>query len=208
MKTYSTEQESFWAGQFGTEYTDRNKGPQLHAGNLSFFSRIVERIRGVKSVLELGANRGMNLEALRTLMPGADLSGIEINPDAAQMLESAGFKAYRSSILDFELDHPRDLVFTKGVLIHINPEALPGVYDLLHRAARRYVLVAEYYNPSPVEITYRGHASRLFKRDFAGELMERHKDLELVDYGFLYRRDPVFPQDDITWFLLEKTPDR
>jgi spore coat polysaccharide biosynthesis protein SpsF len=25
-----------------------------------------------------------------------------------------------------------------------------------------------------------------------------------VDYGFAYRRDPNFPQDDITWFLLEK----
>jgi spore coat polysaccharide biosynthesis protein SpsF len=27
----------------------------------------------------------------------------------------------------------------------------------------------------------------------------------LVDYGFAYHRDPAFPQDDITWFLLEKT---
>jgi spore coat polysaccharide biosynthesis protein SpsF len=26
----------------------------------------------------------------------------------------------------------------------------------------------------------------------------------LVDYGFAYHRDPNFPQDDITWFLLEK----
>ena len=26
----------------------------------------------------------------------------------------------------------------------------------------------------------------------------------LVDYGFAYRHDPNFPQDDITWFLMEK----
>lgn len=206
MTSYQTEQESFWAGGFGKDYTERNQGAQLHAGNLAFFSKIVERVRGVKSVLELGANRGMNLQALRTLIPDSDLAGIEINPEAAQILETSGFKAYRGSILDFQLDEQRDLTFTKGVLIHINPDALPKVYDLLHAAAKRYVLVAEYYNPAPVEISYRGHTGKLFKRDFAGELMERHKDLRLVEYGFLYRRDPVFPQDDITWFLMEKTP--
>jgi len=204
MTTYSTEQESFWAGRFGAEYTDRNQGAQLHAANLNFFSKIVSRMQSLGSVLELGANRGMNLEALRTLIPGSDLAGIEINPEAVQILESSGFKAYRGSILDFELDYARELAFTKGVLIHIQPAALPRVYDLLYRAAKRYVLLAEYYNPSPVEIPYRGHSERLFKRDFAGELMARHTDLRLVDYGFLYRRDPVFPQDDITWFLMEK----
>lgn len=49
--------------------------------------------------------------------------------------------------------------------------ALPEIYDKLFTASQRYILVAEYYNPSPVEIIYRGHSNRLFKRDFAGELM-------------------------------------
>jgi len=26
-----------------------------------------------------------------------------------------------------------------------------------------------------------------------------------VDYGFLYKNDPIFPQDDITWFLMKKS---
>lgn len=34
--------------------------------------------------------------------------------------------------------------------------------------------------------------------------MDRYPDLELVDYGFIYHRDNVFPGDDITWFLMEK----
>ena len=58
--------------------------------------------------------------------------------------------------------------------------------------------------PAPVAIPYRGHSDRLFKRDFAGEILDRHPQLQLVDYGFAYRRDPNFPQDDITWFLMEK----
>jgi spore coat polysaccharide biosynthesis protein SpsF len=65
-------------------------------------------------------------------------------------------------------------------------------------------LICEYYNPSPVAIPYRGHSDRLFKRDFAGEMLEMFADLKLVDYGFAYHRDPAFPQDDITWFLMEK----
>ena len=64
--------------------------------------------------------------------------------------------------------------------------------------------MCEYYNPSPVTINYRGHSDRLFKRDFEGEILDKFPDLNLIDYGFSYKRDVVFPQDDITWFLLQK----
>jgi len=82
---------------------------------------------------------------------------------------------------------------------------LPRVYDLLHLASQRYICMVEYYNPSPVTIPYRGEANKLFKRDFAGEMLDRFSDLRLVDYGFSYHRDNNFPQDDLTWFLLEKS---
>ena len=42
-----------------------------------------------------------------------------------------------------------------------------------------------------------GHSDKLFKRDFAGELMDKYTDLILKDYGFAYKRDPSFPLDDI-----------
>lgn len=96
------------------------------------------------------------------------------------------------------------MALIKGVLIHIAPEHLSSVYDKLYQSANRYILVAEYYNPTPVSIPYRGHQDRLFKRDFAGEMLDRFPDLQLVDYGFVYHRDPLFPQDDMTWFLLQK----
>jgi spore coat polysaccharide biosynthesis protein SpsF len=43
----------------------------------------------------------------------------------------------------------------------------------------------------------------LFKRDFAGEMLDKYADLKLCDYGFVYHREK-FSQDDISWFLLEK----
>ena len=113
-------------------------------------------------------------------------------------------KVYNNSILDFIVDYKRDLVFTSGVLIHINPEELPVVYKLLYETSKKYILINEYYNPSPVEVKYRGNEGVLFKRDFAGEIMDKYPDLTMIDYGFVYHRDYVFPSDDVTWFLLQK----
>jgi pseudaminic acid biosynthesis-associated methylase len=205
MSEFKTEQEQFWAGNFGTEYTGRNQGDSWIASNTSLFAKIFARTETILTVMEFGANLGMNLRAIKQLLPDAELSAIEINPKAVEELDRlGGIKVYHRSILDFATDYTRDFVFTKGVLIHINPDSLPQVYNALYQTSSRYICVAEYYNPAPVEIPYRGHSGKLFKRDFAGELLETFRDLRLIDYGFIYRRDNRFPQDDITWFLLEK----
>lgn len=204
--SYKTEQEAFWAGAFGSQYISRNQSEQLLASNLHFFSKALQRAGKVGSCIEFGANIGMNLRALKLLYPGLDARAVEINPDAAKILgELIGpEQVFQGSIFDYAPTPPADVALIKGVLIHINPDMLGAVYRKLYEASRRYVLVAEYYNPAPVAIPYRGHSDRLFKRDFAGEMLEQFPDLKLVDYGFAYRRDPAFPQDDITWFLLEK----
>ena len=132
--------------------------------------------------------------------------GVEINADAVRELEQVipSAHVYKCSILDFNPQQTWDLTLIKGVLIHINPDELPEVYDKLVTVTARFLMVAEYYNPAPVAIPYRGHTDRLFKRDFAGEIMARHPEMKLLDYGFVYHLDPNFPQDDITWFLMEK----
>lgn len=203
---YLTPQEGFWAGEFGSEYIGRNDSMQLHASNLNFFTRALKQAGRISSAIEFGANIGMNLRALKLLYPGIAEYGVEINPEAAAQLRShiGQDNVYEGSIFNYQVEHQVDLSLIKGVLIHINPDMLPVVYEKLYTSSRRFVLVCEYYNPSPVAISYRGHADRLFKRDFAGEMMDIYPDLRLVDYGFTYRRDPAFPQDDITWFLMEK----
>lgn len=208
-KGFKTEQEAFWAGEFGTEYIQRNQGDALLASNLDFFSKALRAARDGRSCIEFGANIGMNLKALKLLRPGIDAHAIEINPEAATQLGAVipPANVYNNSILDFAVTRDWDLTLIKGVLIHINPDVLPQVYDSLVASTRCYLMVAEYYNPAPVAIPYRGHSDRLFKRDFAGEIMDRHPQMQLVDYGFAYRRDPDFPQDDVTWFLMEKRED-
>ena len=203
--TYKTDQENFWAGNFGDDYIDRNKSKELFAANLNFFTKALRSADKVNSVVEFGANIGMNLRSLKMLYPDQQQSGVEINQTAAdQLIEFVGDEnVFVGSILDYVPETPVELALIKTVLIHINPEMLPAVYDKLYEASSRYVLVCEYYNPSPMTVNYRGHNERLFKRDFCGEMLDRFSDLRLVDYGFAYKRD-VFSQDDITWFLMEK----
>lgn len=206
MASFKTEQENFWAGEFGVQYIDRNEGDQLLAANLAFFAQSMRSTRGIGSCIEFGANIGMNLRALKLLYPRQEQWGIEINDEAARRLaqQIGDEHVMHTSILDFTPSRIWDFVLIKTVLIHINPDFLPRVYEALHRSTGRYLMVAEYYNQSPTEVNYRGHHERLFKRDFAGEILERYSDMRLVDYGFAYRNDPTYPQDDITWFLMEK----
>lgn len=204
--SFKTEQETFWAGHFGDQYSDRNVGADAVAANVALFSKVLSATRQVNSVFELGCNIGLNLQALRSVLPAAEIEAVEINAKAVgTALESgAANRVLQGSLLDVQPEKTYDLVFTKGVLIHISPDMLDVAYQQLYSLSNRYVMVCEYYNPSPVEIEYRGHQGKLFKRDFASDLLDRYSDLALVDYGFVWRRDPNFPQDDATWFLLEK----
>lgn len=203
---FKTEQEAFWAGSFGDEYINRNISDEYLASNLHFFSKAFNQIGRPNTLIEFGANAGMNLRAIKLLFPHINLFGVEINQTAAtELVKHLGENnVFCGSIFDYVPRQKCDVSLIKGVLIHINPDMLHAVYDKLYESSNRYILICEYYNPSPVSINYRGHTDRLFKRDFAGEMLDTYPNLALIDYGFCYKRDTSFPQDDVTWFLLEK----
>lgn len=202
---YETEQERFWAGEFGDAYVERNRGSELVAAKTVLLAKILAAAGSVTSVLELGANVGLNLKALHLLLPRAELSAVEINAKAAAELTRLDWlKTYQNSVFEFQPEAPADLVLTSGLLIHIQPQKLAGVYRTIYAATRRYICLIEYYNPTPMEVPYRGEREKLFKRDFAGEMLETYRDLRLCAYGFQYHRDYNFPMDDATWFLMEK----
>lgn len=206
---YKTEQEKFWIEkEWADSYMERKSFEKIDIVPYeNFFSRIItNNCKDIRSVLEFGANIGLNLVAMNNLYPEIEYSGIELNKNACEKLNSLTFikNVYNQSIIELDVDKKSDLVLIKTVLIHINPNYLDAVYTNLYEMSNRYILVAEYYNPTPIEVHYRGHTDKLFKRDFAGELLDRYDDLKLIDYGFAYHRDKTFEQDDVTWFLLEK----
>ena len=204
----STEQELFWSGQFGEQYIERNCSEFLDSANINLFSEIFSNfVFQPKTLIEFGANIGNNLKAIKKICPHCKTIGVEINSKAAQILKEANYcdLTINDTILNIDSSkYKADISMTKGVLIHINPDSLPKVYEKLYECSNKYIIVNEYYNPTPVEINYRGHSNKLFKRDFAGEIMNKYPDLNLINYGFKYRGDKLFPQDDLTWFLLSK----
>ena len=99
-KTFKTEQETFWAGEFGDEYLARNQGEKLIAGNLALFTKILSSASSIRSAIEFGSNIGLNLLAIRQLLPDVDLSAIEINLNAARIAERiSGVTVYNLSLI-------------------------------------------------------------------------------------------------------------
>jgi len=85
---FKTEQESFWAGEFGTQYINRNLGAELLSSNLALFSQALRSAYKPKDCIEFGANVGMNLKALKILYPQQEQFAVEINADAANELRT------------------------------------------------------------------------------------------------------------------------
>jgi spore coat polysaccharide biosynthesis protein SpsF len=158
------------------------------------------------SILEVGANIGINLRAL-TRLTDAQLFAVEPNARAREQLVVdkvvPGDRAFDAMATKLPLDDgAADLVFTSGVLIHVPPENLETAYGEMHRVAARYVLSLEYFSQAPVSIPYRGHEGLLFKRDFGGMWLDLFPALEPVANGFFWRRTTGL--DDLNWWLFRK----
>ena len=122
MKNFETNQENFWAGEFGDDYSLRVTGEDLLASYISMHSNIIKSTSNINSIIEFGANIGLNLDAYKILLPNAELSAIEINSKALQELSKKPFikNIYNKSIIEYEADYQRDLVLIKGVFFMIN----------------------------------------------------------------------------------------
>lgn len=197
-------QEKFWSGKFGLKYIKRNTEKKLNLNNYFFFKKILKKTN-ISSLIEFGSNIGANISAIKKIKKIKKITAIEINKKASDILKKKHKDAtvYNTSIGNFLPKDQFDLVLCKGILIHVNPNQLTQVYNKIYGSCKKYILIAEYYSSKPVKIIYRNHQEKLFKRNFAGEMLSKFKKLKLVDYGFVYHKDK-YPQDDITWFLLKK----
>ena len=90
MTSYKTEQETFWSGTFGDDYVARNRDELSISSNTALFSKILTRTYPISSLLEIGANIGLNLQAIQQLLPEVKLSAIEVNQKAVKELEKKG----------------------------------------------------------------------------------------------------------------------
>ncbi|MBF0160314.1 MAG: methyltransferase domain-containing protein [Magnetococcales bacterium] len=205
----ATAQMAFWRGDFGREYALRNEiTPERLQTHTRAWARMLNVLTGSmpSTILEVGANVGINLHALRQIT-SAPLYAVEPNSLCRQRLAADGIVA-AERVLDGTAraialpDASVDLVFTCGVMIHIHPDHLPASCQEMYRVSRRYILCAEYFSDKPETIPYRNQQDLLFKRDFGALWMEQFPQLRLLDYGFFWKQ--VTDLDNLTWWLFEK----
>ena len=61
-----TEQEDFWSGNFGDNYILRNRSETFQS-NINFLKKALKKVKKIDSMIEFGANIGMNIKAVKSL---------------------------------------------------------------------------------------------------------------------------------------------
>ena len=151
-----------WRGEFGNAYTDRN---QVDWRARRPFWRDVMSVTGARSVLEIGCNAGWNLSAIKWDFPQVRAVGTDVNPHALEQAHTAGLEVYEC--LDFRAVPGKfDLVFTAGVLIHIEPRHVNEVMAAIIDKSAKWVLAVEYESNYETEIEYRGQSGLCWKRPY------------------------------------------
>lgn len=191
--------EQLWRGSFGDEYTERNRAAG-DARHEFWLGRILAPCPTV-SVLEVGSNVGANLQHIAPVVPR--VVGVDVNTRALEVAQQIrNVTVVRSPATDLPfVDGSFDLVFTSGVLIHLDDEQLPRAMNEIVRVSARYVLAIEYFATTPTEVLYRGRAGALWKRPYGPMYAARFPELTLLERGFLDRADGF---DECDFWLFEK----
>ncbi len=202
------QQEDFWMTKIAESYAQDNSTFDENLGQIAW-EKILSKVEvgSISSYLDCGSNIGRNIRFLQKILPEASANIVELSkvPFEKCLKDFKIEDSYLGSIKNAIFDKKFELVFTNGVLIHVNPDDLLKSMRRMYELSSRYILIAEYFNRTPVMIHYRGEDDKLFKQDF-GKLFADNFECELLDYGFLWGHE--FDQagfDDITYWLFEKS---
>jgi pseudaminic acid biosynthesis-associated methylase len=210
----TTVQEQFWKGDFGKEYTDRNKWSSDAEWDKTYLDtwgltkleindKVLKDLPRDIRILEVGCNYGAQLRGLQR-MGFTNLYGVELQPYAVEQSKRAysGFNIITGSGFDLPFkDCFFDLVCTNGVLIHISPKDHYAFMKEIFRCSNKYIVGWEYYSEEIKELNYRDNKGFMWKANFA-EIYKNYfpglilKEKHLVKYMASDNYD--------TLFLLEK----
>lgn len=207
-------QKQKWSTEFGKEYTDRNiytpneldefykkqYGVTRSEMNKNFFSEFLDKD---SKILEVGCNVGNQLRLLQS-MGYNNLYGIELQDYAVEKAKefTKGINIIKGMADDIPFkDEYFDLVFTSGVLIHINPESIKKVLEEIYRCSNDYIFGFEYFSDNYEKINYRGNDDLLWKTDFSKLYLKYTPNLKIEKYQkFKY----IDNNNEDLMFLLKK----
>ena len=203
-----------WTGDFGRKYTKRNTysirdldefynniyGVTRTALNRSFLTGMSKSSR----ILEVGCNVGNQLLCLQKA-GFRNLYAIEPQADAVKCAQNRVFGATVITGNAFDIpfkDKYFDLVYTSGVLIHINPRHIKKALQEIYRCSNAYIWGFEYYAEKYEEISYRGYSKLLWKTNFPRLFTSMFPDLKVQKIKLLKYSE----NDNVdVMYLLRKT---
>lgn len=202
-----------WKGEFGNSYADRNPPSDKEIAKRILLWRKVLALMSFedapRSFLDVGAGLGANVSAIKHIYShnktDHGITAVELNGRTADRLlglhSDISVVHGKAQDLHWASDAYADMVYTYGVLIHLDEEQLAAAMREIHRTSKRWIFCAEYFNPDTVSIPYRGQQNALFKRDYGSLWLDKF-DLQPMAYGFEWKR--VTGLDDVTWWLFRK----
>ena len=197
-------QKNYWLNN--NLYINRNIRFDNQLGKKVWYKLLKKK--KIDTLLECGSNIGRNLKQINLAYPKKKLSFIELNKKAFDIcLENKNIdQSFNSSIESCKIkDNKFDLVFTSGVLIHINDINLKKVINNIINWSKKYILILEYFSTEDIQKKYRGKKDLLFLRDY-GEKFLKTRRVKLVNCGFFYSK--IYKKagfDNITFWLFKKT---
>ncbi len=208
-----TKQLGEWLGDFGKKYTDRNslswkEFDKLYRSNygqtrIELNRGFLDKMDRSMKILEVGSNMGNQLLCLQK-MGFKNLFGIEPQEYAVELSKriTKGINIIKGDVFDIPFkDGYFDMVFTSGVLIHINPKDIRNALKEIYRCSSKLIWGLEYFSEKYEGIVYRGHKGLLWKTDFVKLFLNLFKDLKLVKEK---RINYINNSDVDTMFLLKK----
>ena len=199
----NNKQLKYWKNNLA--YIKRNENFDNKLGRQIWYNLL--KNKRINTILECGSNIGRNLKQINLAYPKKKLSFIEVNKQAYEtcLLNKNIALSYNESIENCKINSNEfDLVFTSGVLIHINKKNLGKVVNNILKWTKKYIIIMEYFSTNDISKKYRNKKDLLFLRDY-GDKFLKTKRVKLLECGFLYSK--IYKKagfDDITYRVFKK----
>jgi len=211
------EQQEFWKGKHGNEWTERlltmksayqnweaDSGVKLKDLLQEFFHDIPKNSK----IIEMGCGPGWVLKTLEEL-GYTKLHGIDINDNAIRVARKNHPKIRFSAgpLEAVTITHWYDTVLTSAFLIHIHPDNLDNTMKIIYNTANKYIFGRELSSTSPEECPIENPNKRKWKnqywtRRFKVKWLELFPDLKVVKYKLIPMMSKQYIQTEV--YLLEK----
>tara|TARA_B100001540_G_C15594713_1_gene545738 strand:+ start:144 stop:773 length:630 start_codon:yes stop_codon:yes gene_type:complete len=163
------------------EYVNKNYKEKTGFTEEEIFVEFFSDLDRDMSILEVGCNVGVKISILQKI-GFKNLTGIELNKGAYEiaMKNHPEISFINSDIEEFETKDKYDLVYTCGVLIHLNPKIINSVIKKIVSLSNQYVFGFESFSEKLQEVRYRENLQVQWKQNFLESYTTNFPELNII----------------------------